>query len=60
MMATELNVNKYITATVHGSAVTLKDEQHGQITLSAENFERIYSEYLKEKNPADWVREIEQ
>lgn len=53
----ELNINKYISAEVSEDSVTIEDSQSGEVTLSSENFERLYREFLAERNKGYWVTE---
>lgn len=55
-MTTELDITKYLSATVHSDSVVIRDEQHGEIALGGEVFERLYQQYLEEQDNASFVR----
>lgn len=58
-MTTELDINKYLTATVYSDSVMITDSQNGEVVLDGDVFERIYQQYLEEQDNASFVREVE-
>lgn len=45
----EIRINKHLSALVGSTGVVIEDDQHGDVTLSGESLERVFSEYLNER-----------